>query len=91
LCGCALVLADIPSLRELWSGCARFVPADDDAALAAAIAELMRDDAARLRLARRALERATRFGTAPMVDGILDCYAEAAGLRAGKERSACAS
>src|SRR5439155_1168938 len=37
LSGCALVLGDIPSLRELWEGAAWFVPADDDGALAAAI------------------------------------------------------
>ncbi len=35
--GCALVLSDIPTFRELWDGAAEFVPADDDRALAAAI------------------------------------------------------
>ncbi|HEX2494254.1 MAG TPA: glycosyltransferase family 4 protein, partial [Steroidobacter sp.] len=29
LAGCALVLADLPSLRELWSGAALFAPAND--------------------------------------------------------------
>ena len=35
--GCALVLSDIPTFRELWDGAARFVPARDDGALACAI------------------------------------------------------
>jgi glycogen(starch) synthase len=39
--GCSLVLGDIPSLRELWDGAARFVdPADPDA-LRAALAEAL--------------------------------------------------
>ena len=29
LSGCALVLGDLPSLRELWTGAAMFVPPDD--------------------------------------------------------------
>ena len=28
--GCALVLSDIGSFRELWDGCAEFVPPGDD-------------------------------------------------------------
>ncbi|PUE89089.1 hypothetical protein C7T87_25825, partial [Xanthomonas hortorum pv. hederae] len=32
--GCALVLADIPTFRELWEGAALFVSPQDDAALA---------------------------------------------------------
>jgi glycosyltransferase involved in cell wall biosynthesis len=35
--GCALVLSDIPTLRELWDDAALFVPCDDVAALAAAL------------------------------------------------------
>ena len=35
--GMALVLSDIPTFRELWDGVARFVPAGDDDAWAAAL------------------------------------------------------
>src|SRR3954451_12539807 len=35
--GCALVLGDVESLRELWDGCAFFVPPEDDAALEEAL------------------------------------------------------
>ena len=37
LSGCALVLGDIASLRELWDGAAEFVDPDDPQALAAAL------------------------------------------------------
>ena len=35
--GCALVLSDIPTFRELWDGAALFVAADDAAGFAAAL------------------------------------------------------
>jgi len=38
---CALVLGDIPSLREVWGDAALFVPPDDEQALAATINELL--------------------------------------------------
>ncbi len=56
LAGCALVLSDIPTFRELWDGVATFVPADDAAAFAAAIEAIAADPAlraARGKLARR--------------------------------------
>lgn len=63
LAGCALVLSDIPTFRELWDGCALFHPPGDAAALADAAVALL-DDAARCQAlaeaARtRALERYT--------------------------------
>jgi glycogen synthase len=39
--GCALVLGDIPSLRELWDGAARFVDPGDPDALRAALEEAL--------------------------------------------------
>src|SRR5262249_58528859 len=42
LSGCALVLGDIPSLRELWEDAAVFVPRDDDAALETCLRDLIR-------------------------------------------------
>jgi glycosyltransferase involved in cell wall biosynthesis len=61
LAGCALVLGDIPSLREVWDDSALFVPPDDDHALADAIARLARDERGRRRLADAAHERARRY------------------------------
>ena len=41
--GCALVLSDIPTFRELWDGAATFVACDDDLALAQAIERIVDD------------------------------------------------
>ncbi len=59
--GCPLVLSDISTFRELWDGAAAFVPADDDAAAAAAIEALARDPDARARLGDAARDRASRY------------------------------
>jgi glycogen synthase len=66
--GCALVLGDIPTLREVWGDAATFVPPRDDAALADAIADLAADperasargDAARARALHYDAERMAR-------------------------------
>jgi glycogen(starch) synthase len=59
--GCALVLGDIESLRENWSGAARFVPPGDHAALAGAVQDLITDREARIDLGGRAVERSRLF------------------------------
>jgi glycosyltransferase involved in cell wall biosynthesis len=58
---CALVLGDIPSLRENWDGAAAFVDPDCPAHLQAAIATLIADPEERNRLAAAAQRRARRF------------------------------
>ena len=72
--GCALVLADIPSLRELWQGAAWFVDPTDPAELRAALARLTSDDAHRAALGGVARERARRFTRERMVDGYRSAY-----------------
>jgi glycogen(starch) synthase len=74
LSGCALVLADIPSFRELWDGCAEFVDPRDPAALASALRRLMADPLRRAAFASRARGRADLFSPARMVDAYLDAY-----------------
>lgn len=64
--GCALVLSDIPSFRELWDGAALFVPPGDDAGFAQAIATLLRDRERRVALRVAAEERARRHGVRAM-------------------------
>lgn len=59
--GCALVLGDIPSLRELWDGAALFVPPDDRAALQESLARLIADSRERRRLADAARQRAGEY------------------------------
>lgn len=66
LSGCALVLGDIPSQRELWDGAAVFVPPEDERALGDALESLTADAGRRAALSRAARERASRYGVAAM-------------------------
>jgi glycosyltransferase involved in cell wall biosynthesis len=72
--GCALVLGDIPSLRENWSDAAAFVPPDDVDALVSSIGGLIEDPVRRADLAARALNRASRFSLPRMVSDYVDAY-----------------
>lgn len=74
LSGCALVLGDIPTLREVWGDAAVYVPPDDAGALVAAIASLAADADARRALARRATQRASTYSAARMADDYLALY-----------------
>jgi len=77
LAGCALVLGDIDSLRELWDGCALFVPPEDDEALSSALDALIRDEVQRRRLAARCRRRALELSPERMAEGYLQAYREA--------------
>jgi glycogen(starch) synthase len=72
--GCALVLGDIPSLRELWAGCACFVDPRDPKALRAALQELIKDPLLRARLARDARRRARSYSAERMGSAYLGLY-----------------
>jgi len=80
--GCALVLSDIPTFRELWQGAAVFVPADDDAAVAEALDGLLDDPDRAAELGRAAKVRSSRFTVDAMVEGTLTVYGEALAARA---------
>jgi glycogen synthase len=71
---CALVLGDIPSLREGWDGAAVFVAPNDPDALLAALRDLIDDDARRAELQRRAWARAQEFTVDRMALGYLRVY-----------------
>lgn len=64
--GCALVLADTASARELWDNAALFMPTDDPAGWARAIESLVREPRLRACLADAAQERSRRFTPAAM-------------------------
>ncbi|HWL14370.1 MAG TPA: glycosyltransferase family 4 protein [Opitutus sp.] len=74
--GCALVLGDIPSLRELWHDAAVFVPPEDTAALREALVRLVEDEAQRAALGLLASARARQFTADRMTDGYLEAYGE---------------
>ena len=82
LCGCALVLGDIPSLREVWSDTAMFVPPDDTAALEAALLQLIGDADLRARMSEAAKLHAARYTPERMVDGYLRAYERVRASRA---------
>jgi glycosyltransferase involved in cell wall biosynthesis len=87
LAGCALVLGDIPSLREVWGDAALFVDPGDRGALGGVLEDLIHDDGVRLSLARRARERALEYGPERMAAGYRAIYAELSGMREGEASS----
>lgn len=74
LAGCALVLGDLATLREVWGDAALFVPPDDRGALVAAMCRLTDDVSFRAEMSRRARVRALRFGPARMARGYAELY-----------------
>jgi glycosyltransferase involved in cell wall biosynthesis len=68
LAGCALVLGDIPSLREVWGDAAVYVPPGDDDALAAALTSLDPGAGARAR------DKAKTYPPDRMAASYLDLY-----------------
>ena len=59
--GAALVLADIPTFRELWTDAALFVPHDDSDSWSRALTELAEDTDLRSRLSAAARAKAQNF------------------------------
>jgi glycosyltransferase involved in cell wall biosynthesis len=72
--GCALLLGDIPSLREVWADAAVYVPPDDDEAILAALRDLCAEEARRGALAAQARERAAMYTPAAMAERMLSLY-----------------
>lgn len=74
LSGCALVLGDIPSLREIWEDSALFIPPDNHDALKAGLTELIANQAMRTELASRAHSHALKFNSQRMADEYVSVY-----------------
>jgi glycogen synthase len=72
--GCALVLSDLPSLRETWDGAAIFVPPHDGEAWAAELRKLIEDVPRRRRLAEAARTRAGDFRPERQAEEMLRIY-----------------
>ena len=72
--GCALVLGDIPSLRELWDGAAIFVDPDRGEALEDEIRALCADRGRVMSMGEKALMRSRSFSAAKMTAGYLAAY-----------------
>ena len=76
LSGCALVLGDIPTLREVWGDAAMFVPPEDHVHLATALNTLIDDPALRSDFAKRAARRAAEFSPERMATAYAAAYRE---------------
>jgi glycosyltransferase involved in cell wall biosynthesis len=74
--GCALVLSDLPSLRELWDDAALFVDPHDRNAIRTALQAVCRDKDLRARLQAKARMRARRFSRGAMVGAYRRLYSE---------------
>ncbi len=72
--GCPLVLSDIATFRELWDGAATFVPVDDAAGFADAIAALLADPGAHAAAGQAAGTRSARYTAAAMAQEMRDHY-----------------
>lgn len=73
-CGCALVLADIATYRELWEGAALFADPRDPSAFADALNRLAGDAGLRDDLAARALEASKRFTPEAQSGALVSLY-----------------
>jgi glycogen(starch) synthase len=94
LSGCALVLGDIPSLREVWGDAAMFVPPEDADALERTLREIIANEPHRNELARRAVQRAQEFTPERTARSYLETYSElleGATAQKTQPEAACAS
>jgi glycosyltransferase involved in cell wall biosynthesis len=72
--GAALVLGDIPSLREVWGDAALYASPRDVAAWRTLAERLARDPALRNQFGERARRRAAAYSAAAMADEYLSAY-----------------
>ena len=79
--GCALVLSDIPTFRELWDGAAVFADPRDAHSFTAAIGAVIESPTDRDALGSAAASRAARFTPSATAAAMSAIYGEIAGLR----------
>ncbi len=87
LAGCALVLADIPTLRELWNGAAAFFEPRDSRELRATLQTLLDDPNRQRELARAARARADEYSIAAAAAEYFDTYQSLLCGRANRRRA----
>lgn len=74
--GCALVLSDIRSFRELWADAALFVPPGDTGLLRIALQSLIENEPRRAALQAAAFARSQTYTLARTTEAYLQLYAE---------------
>jgi glycosyltransferase involved in cell wall biosynthesis len=90
LSGCALVLGDVDSLRELWGDAAVYVPPNDHRALRNALMTLIMRPGERERLGRAARRQALQFHPQHMAQAYLRAYEQVCGRPARLKEPVCA-
>ncbi len=88
LSGCALVLGDIPSLREVWQDNAVYVPTDNEEALADCINNLMSNKMLLEEYASKAFAHAQQFTPAAMARQYMQVYQQHIQLHQSTEAKA---
>jgi glycogen synthase len=83
LAGCALVLADLPTLRELWQDAAEFVDPNDAPSVSRLLHSLIAQPARRRWLSEAAQARAQRYRPESMAAAYASLYR---GLLTGKQQ-----
>lgn len=82
--GCALVLSDIPTLRELWDGAAVFCPPRDANDWTLTLEFLMNNEDERRALGERAQQRAAKYSREAFGEGYRALYERLAPARQSK-------
>lgn len=88
LSGCALVIGDIPALREVWQDTAIYVPPGDPDVLGFALNALIREPLVRKALGSRARMRAVELSPARMANAYRGLYDEVIARRRAWQESA---
>lgn len=86
--GAALVLADIPTYREIWEGAALFAAPDDPAAFAAALDALAGDPDLRAEFGQAAAARARGFSREAQAAAMREAYCTATARAAARRARA---
>jgi glycosyltransferase involved in cell wall biosynthesis len=74
LSGCALVLGDIPSLREIWKDSALYVDTNDSVALAQTINHLLHDQELLQEMQEKAKDRAAHYSLERLAENYSAIY-----------------
>jgi len=82
--GCALLLSDIPTFRELWDGAALFFNPRDADELTERLRLLRADEVQRARLQRRAFGRARQYPLRATIEAYGSLYAASVANRADR-------
>jgi glycosyltransferase involved in cell wall biosynthesis len=90
LSGCALVLGDIASLREIWGDAALYVQPGDHRALRNALMSLIVHRDERERLGRAARQHALQFHPQRMAQGYLRAYEQLCRKESPEKEPVCA-